>query len=158
VNELRPPRYWPGGSLPERAFIPGRGPRPTALDEPPALYLPAEQWRDNHAYLWGVDLCNHGYAWEAHEAWEGLWRAAKRDATQATFLQGLIQCAAAHVKASMADAAATERVLERGLTRLAQVHAQQGDRYMGLDLARYLAEHAARSPTSDPWPVLWLDP
>ena len=49
-------------------------------------------------FLYGVDLYNHGYLWEAHEAWEGLWHQAKRDALQAEFLQGLIQCAAAALK------------------------------------------------------------
>jgi len=157
MNAPHPPRYWPPGSLPERAFIPGRGPKPEPATQV-APYLPAERWRDNDAYLWGVDLYNHGYAWEAHEAWEGLWRAAKRDDTQATFLQGLIQCAAARVKASMGDAAAAERVLARGLARLERVRTQQGDRYMGLDLGRYLADHAGRSSASAAWPELWLNP
>jgi len=92
MTALQPPRYWPERSLPERAFIPGRGPKPAAAAEQRAAYLSAERWRDSAAYLWGVDLYNYGYAWEAHEAWEALWRAAKRDATQATYLQGLIQC------------------------------------------------------------------
>lgn len=152
MNEPRPPRYLPQRSLPEREFIPGRGSKP-ALDTQLARYLAAEHWRENEAYLWGADLYNHGYAWEAHEAWEALWRAAKHDRTQATFLQGLIQCAAARVKASMNDAQAAERVLARGLTRLSQVRAQQGDHYMGLALARYLAEHG----DSAACPKLWLE-
>jgi hypothetical protein len=152
MSELQPPRYCPDRSLPERAFIPGRERKP-APESQRAPYLAAERWRDNEAYLWGVDLYNHGFAWEAHEAWEDLWRAAKHDEAQATFLQGLIQCAAARVKMSMGDAAATRRLLERGLKRLASVREQQGDRYMGLDLARYLAEHAQANAS---FPVLWL--
>jgi hypothetical protein len=152
MSELQPPRYCPERSLPERAFIPGRGPKP-ASESQLAPYRAAERWRDNEAYLWGVDLYNHGFAWEAHEAWEDLWRAAKHDEAQATFLQGLIQCAAARVKMSMGDAAATRRLLERGLKRLASVREQQGDRYMGLDLARYLAEHAQANAS---FPALWL--
>ncbi|TGQ49534.1 DUF309 domain-containing protein, partial [Mesorhizobium sp. M1C.F.Ca.ET.210.01.1.1] len=27
-------------------------------------------------FRWGIDLFNHGYYWEAHEAWEPLWHAA----------------------------------------------------------------------------------
>jgi predicted metal-dependent hydrolase len=123
------------------------------LELPRAPYLTAERWRDHEAYLWGVDLYNHGFGWEAHEAWEGLWRAAKHDDAQATFVQGLIQCAAARVKASMGDEAATQRLLERGLARLSHVQAQQGDRYMGLELARYLSEHASATGA---FPYLWL--
>jgi hypothetical protein len=150
VIELRPPRYLPERLVPERAFIPGRTPKP-ATEAQPASYLAAEQWRDNKAYLWGVDLFNHGFAWEAHEAWEGLWRAGKHDQTQATFLQGLIQCAAARVKASMHDEDAAQRLRDRGLARLSRVREQRGDRYMGLDLGRYLSEH-----TSGRTPMLWL--
>jgi hypothetical protein len=128
--------------LPGRAFIPGRGPKPVSSEQR-SPYLAAEHWRDNAAYLWGVDLYNSGFVWEAHEAWEGVWRAAKHDATQATFLQGLIQCAAACVKSSMDDAIAARRVLERGLSRLSRVYAEQGDAYMGLALGRFLAERAA---------------
>lgn len=152
--ELRPPRYLPQRSLPERAFIPGRGSKPE-LDTQPARYLAAERWRENEAYLWGTDLYNHGFAWEAHEAWEGLWRAAKHDEAQATFLQGLIQCTAARVKASMDDAEAAERVLARGLARLSRVRDQLGDGYMGLSLARYLAEHASSGERAA-YPKLWL--
>lgn len=141
---LRPPRYYPQRALPERAFIPGRGTKPAVGDEP-----------THDAYLWGVDLYNHGFAWEAHEAWEGLWRATKHDETRATFLQGLIQCAAAQVKLSMGDEDATQRLLERGLARLLSVRAQHGDRYMGLGLARYLSEHASRGEGAA-FPYLWL--
>ena len=154
MNELLPPRYQPQRSLPERAFIPGRGAKP-ALNTERMPYLAAEHWRDNAAYLWGVDLFNHGYAWEAHEAWEGLWRAAKHDDTQATFVQGLIQCAAARVKACMGDREAAQRLLGRGLARLSRVHARQGDGYMGLELARCLAEHAD-SGESGARSKLWL--
>jgi predicted metal-dependent hydrolase len=125
------------------------------LNDLAATYLDVERWPENEAYLWGVDLYNHGFAWEAHEAWEGLWRAVKHDETEATFLQGLIQCAAAQVKMSMGDDAATRRLLERGLARLTSVRQQHGDRYMGLDLARYLAEHASRLEGAA-FPYLWL--
>ncbi len=46
----------------------------------------------------GLDLFNNGYYWEAHEAWELLWRAAPRDSADALLLQGLIALAAAGVK------------------------------------------------------------
>jgi len=58
MTEPHPPRYWPERSLPERAFIPGRGPKPAAAAEQRAPYLSAERWRDNAAYLWGVDLAH----------------------------------------------------------------------------------------------------
>ena len=36
----------------------------------------SDLWKDNEDYLFGIDLYNYHYYWEAHEAWEGLWIAA----------------------------------------------------------------------------------
>jgi predicted metal-dependent hydrolase len=66
------------------------------LQVPPPLD-PAH-WQDSRAYLYGIDLFNHGYYWEAHEAWEGLWHQAGRQGLVADFLKGLIKLAAAGVK------------------------------------------------------------
>jgi hypothetical protein len=60
--------------------------------------LDADHWPSCLAYLEGIDLFNHGYYWEAHEVWEGLWHAAGRRGTVADFLKGLIKLAAAAVK------------------------------------------------------------
>ena len=53
---------------------------------------------DPDSLLWGMDLFNQGYYWEAHEAWEALWRAAIRGSAEHNLLQGLILLAAAGVK------------------------------------------------------------
>ena len=50
--------------------------------------------------LRGVDLYNHGFGWEAHEAWESMWHRPA-DSTQAAWLQALIQLAAATVQESI---------------------------------------------------------
>jgi sugar phosphate isomerase/epimerase len=57
------------------------------------------QWRSNREYLYGIDLFNHGYYWEAHEAWEAVWQVVGRSGVEATWLKGLIKLAAAGVKA-----------------------------------------------------------
>jgi predicted metal-dependent hydrolase len=94
-------RLWPA-----YAFVPGRGlPHPVA-DPAGHLYgqelatepIDPARWRDCRAYLRGVDLFNRGYYWEAHEAWEGVWRCYDRAQIPALFLQGLIKLAAAGVK------------------------------------------------------------
>ncbi len=56
------------------------------------------QWSSNRTYLYGIDLFNAGYYWEAHETWEGLWIQAGRSGLVADFLKGLIKLAAAGVK------------------------------------------------------------
>jgi hypothetical protein len=66
------------------------------IEHPPPL--DPETWEKNTAYLHGIDLFNHGFYWEAHEAWEGLWHACGRQGQVADFLKGLIKLAAAGVK------------------------------------------------------------
>jgi uncharacterized protein len=101
-----PPRFVPDVPFPPYTFVPGRTPHPVRepagylFGQTPELPPPLEpeRWQDSRAYLHGVDLFHHGYYWEAHEVWEGLWRAAGRTGTTADFLKGLIKLAAAGVK------------------------------------------------------------
>jgi hypothetical protein len=99
-------RYLPDKELPPYAFVPGRGlPHPIA-DPAGHLFgvkavverIDPMRWQKCRSYLWGVDLFNNGFYWEAHEAWEGIWRSYDRSETPALFLQGLIKFAAAGVK------------------------------------------------------------
>ncbi|MEZ6195041.1 MAG: DUF309 domain-containing protein [Planctomycetota bacterium] len=55
-------------------------------------------WRDHADYLQGVDLFNHGFFWEAHEAWEGVWHANARRGDEASLLAALIRLAALRLK------------------------------------------------------------
>ena len=102
-----PPRFLPDVPLPPYSYVTGRYPHP--LRDPaghsfgvapePCPPPDAERWRECRPYLHGVDLFNHGYYWEAHEAWEPAWHAAGRRGTTADFLKALIKLAAAGVKA-----------------------------------------------------------
>ncbi len=165
-------RYAPERRFPPYAFLPGRDPHPTrdprghsfGTPEPPRAWLPAARWRENEEYLWGVDLYNHGFLWEAHEAWEGIWHPSKRDREQAEHLQGLIQCAAACLKADMAQPAGVERLAALGTARVEGVARRAGQAFMGLDglaFAAAVRAFAATAPGSSegrprialaPWP------
>lgn len=101
------PRLAPDRALPPYAFVPrGHWPHPVRDPRghshghvPTAEPLLPEKWWTNSTYLFGFDLLNHGFYWEAHEAWEVLWRMALRqDHVLAVFLKGLIKLAAAGVK------------------------------------------------------------
>ncbi|HEX6881941.1 MAG TPA: DUF309 domain-containing protein [Planctomycetota bacterium] len=144
-------RYVAERAFPRYAFLPGRDPHPTrdpeghsfgAAEEPCRRVTPA-RWRECAPYLWGVDLYNHGYLWEAHEAWEGLWHASKVDPNQARYLQGLIQCAAAWLKIAMGQPRGVERLSTLALEKLDQVAREAGSPYMGLDLADFSARARA---------------
>src|SRR5262245_62105594 len=100
------PRLVPVGKLPPYTYVPGRRPHPHSdplghrygHDWPAAIAVTAEGWADSPLYLIGIDLFNHGYYWEAHEAWESLWHACGRTGNVATFLKALIQWAVVGIK------------------------------------------------------------
>lgn len=101
-----PGRYLPARPFPPYAYVPGQGPHPVRDpaghshgDANPAVSaVDPAAWRDCPVFLYGVDLFNHGYFWEAHESWEALWHAYPAESEAAKLLQALIKLAAANVK------------------------------------------------------------
>lgn len=165
------PERYSRQAFPAYAFLPGRDPHPTRdprghsfREEPeaPPPWLPPEDWRDCVDYLYGVDLYNHGYLWEAHEAWEGLWHPAKGDELLADFLQGLIQCSAASLKIPMGQPRGLAKLSELGTGRLERVSLAAGSEYMGLDIPGFVAAFlafASSDPTdADERPLITLIP
>lgn len=67
----------------------------------------------------GAELWNRGLYWEAHEAWEGPWRAAGRHSPAGRFFQGLILLAAAALKHERGAPATARRLAARGARALA---------------------------------------
>ncbi len=131
--------------LPPYRYRPGRSPHPTrhpeghafgSPDPEPSPFDPAA-WRDCADYLHGIDLFNHGYWWEAHEALEAPWREAGRQSEAGVFLQGLIQLAAALLKDAVGERATAERMAARGCAKLRR----KPGVFLGIDGAR-LAEEA----------------
>ena len=157
--------------FPPYAFLPGRDPHPTRdprghswspVEEPPPPYVEPARWRENDAYLYGVDLYNHGYLWEAHEAWEGAWIASRDDELQRETLQGLIQCAAAALKLRLTEPRGFAKLSQAGLGRLERVAREAPTPWLGLDVAAFALEFrafAATQPTdADDRPRLELSP
>jgi hypothetical protein len=143
-----PPRLVPDAPFPPYTFVPGRTPHPFSDPAghrhggdaaPPAAPDPA-RWAECRPYLLGLDLFNHGYYWEAHEAWEALWRAAGRKGRAAAFLKGLIKLAAAGVKAREGKPEGVRGHARRArelFAGVAEELATEG-RYFGLDLANLM--------------------
>jgi hypothetical protein len=101
------------------------------------------------SYVHGVDLFNHDFWWEAHEAWEGLWSRA--EGSQRLFLQGLIQLAAALLKHHLRSAAGAESLARGARGKLVAVCQRErlgpGERFMGVDVTGLLqAMDAAFAP------------
>lgn len=163
-------RYLPERPFPPYAFLPGRDPHPTQdprghsyaeTGASDGVHVPDSDWRANPEYLFGCDLYNAGYLWEAHEAWENIWHPSKHDEDQANFLQGLIQCSAASLKIQMGQPGGLVKLSDQGTLRLEGVLQSAGPSYMGLDLARFIAAFrafASSSPVSpDGRPRIELD-
>jgi hypothetical protein len=111
--------YMPGRKTPHPVSDP-RGHMYGVVHEAPPPLIP-EHWRSSSAYLFAVDLFNHGFYWEAHEGWESLWLAAGRRGLVAVWLKGLIKLAAAAVKGFESNPTGVERHARRALELLAEV-------------------------------------
>lgn len=131
--------HYSGRPLPPYAFLPGRDPHPTAdarghsrdVEPYPIRACPPDEWQRCEPWLYGVDCFNAGFWWEAHEAWEPLWRACARPSEQAEFLQGLIQAANALLKRRMGRPRAVARLRDEVARHLDAVPSAT---YMGLEV------------------------
>jgi hypothetical protein len=139
------PWYHADHTLPPYRFVPGLYPHPdqnstghrvgrTAHDVHPPWQ--PEQWTALPAYLRGVDLFNRWYFWEAHEAWEPLWRAHRVESGPARFIQGLISVSAALLKRHMQETPAADKLSRAARERLKPFTGV----FMGLEVERFRVE------------------
>jgi hypothetical protein len=150
-------------SLPERPFppyshVPGKFPHP--LSDPAGHSfghaaekcepLTPENAARHEEYLWGIQLFNHGYYWEAHETWEQVWHACGQKGPAADYLKGLIKLAAAGVKSREGRPEGVARHAKRALELFRQVQgscpAASDDMPFGISL-RHLANTAQNIAT-----------
>lgn len=143
-----PPRYSQHPFPPYR-FLPFRNDptRPHPRNDPAGHsfhtqeeFLPSfdpDDWRNCEPYLYGIDLFNHGYFWEAHEAWEAVWLAAGQQATlPGRIVQGLIQLAAAQLKRVIDNPRGARRLTDAGCAKLSEVDGV----YFGIHLPRFVRD------------------
>jgi predicted metal-dependent hydrolase len=126
MGSMLPPRWLPQNSLPPYAYLPGKKPHPVRDPTGHSYHVgpipvAAEASLTSDGFLWGLDLFNHGYYWEAHEAWEGLWQVADRDGALRTLFKGLILLSAAGVKIRERKNAAAARHAMRAAALLRQL-------------------------------------
>jgi hypothetical protein len=141
-------RLAPGIALPAYAFVPRRFPHPHSdprghgfgQDLPEAQIPDPERWADSLHYLVGLDLFNHGYYWEAHEAWESLWHICGRRGPLATFFKALIQWAVVGVKAREQCPEGVLVHAKRAKELLEEVAAIGDDAWMGFSLRELIVK------------------
>jgi len=151
-KKLQHHRLLPDRPLPPYSYVPGLFPHPESdphghsfeLEHPQPPAPTETTWRQCEEYLWGIDLFNSGYYWEAHESWEQVWHACGRQGEVADFLKGLIKLAAAGVKAREGKAAGVERHARRAQELFEIVSRETGPDRELLGMSLPELENAAR--------------
>lgn len=156
-----PPRLAPDTPFPPYAYTGDPQPHPRnhpqghshGIAETTPPRLDGVRWRTSRDYLHGLDLFNHGYYWESHEAWEGLWNAEGRAGPVAEFLKGLIKLGAAGVKVRCGQTAGVRSHGERAREHFARAREALGrDRFAGFEFARLIACASDVAHRAAAWP------
>ena len=147
-------RYAPHLAFPEYRHVLGETPHPRTHPRGHSFGLPevsvsaslaADSWPSDETYLFGVDLYNFAFWWEAHEQWEALWhREEDRGGDTGSFLQGLIQLSASLLKWNAGNQRGFTQLAAKGCDRLQRVTgSMEGDCYMGVNPERFVAQYQA---------------
>ena len=103
-------------------------------------YLPsfsADDWRSCEPYLYGIDLFNHAYWWETHEALETVWMAAGMRASRCgKVVQGLIQVSIAQLKRFIGVPEGARRLTASGVERMALADPV----YLGIEMGPFIED------------------
>ncbi|MDX2478915.1 MAG: DUF309 domain-containing protein [Desulfuromusa sp.] len=96
----------------------------------------ADDWQHCEAYLYSIDLFNHGFWWEAHERLKFVSIGAGRESKTGQFVQGLIQISAALLKHFMGEDEGAVTLAELGSGNLQRVEGV----YLGVDVATLIVQ------------------
>ncbi len=113
-----------GLPLPVYRYIPGENRHPNKSPETHPLRFPLPNpdlerpLKERTEFLYGLDLFNHGYWWESHEAFEALWLELGRISPDAQFFQGLILLAGALIKDKTRQHAIARKMMDQARPKL----------------------------------------
>ncbi len=147
--QLAVPRY-SQKTFPRYRHIPNLTPHPVIdpkghsyqKSEEKVAYCPPDKWMQNESYLYGVDLFNHGYWWEAHEAWENVWLTTEKTDLEGLYLQGLIQFAASLLKLYTGSKRGFDSLWKEAQRKIKHCTGELAEskrrHFMGIDLPEWL--------------------
>lgn len=135
-------RYAPDRPLPAYAHRLGKTPHPRrdphghsfGARELPHRAFDARAWRDDEAYRFAIDLLNRGFAWEAHEELEALWRGTTHE-PERTLLRALVQACAAELQLERGRATSARTLAARASEALCSIARDHASIVAGIDLA-----------------------
>jgi predicted metal-dependent hydrolase len=115
------------------------------VTEPTSIPPLVPDHSDREAFRLGIEQFNSGHFFESHEIWEEIWLRSREP--EKTFLQGIIQIAAAFHHLSRGNLRGAKSLLAAGLARIETFP----DVHRGIDLAamRNQARHWAAMLSAD---------
>lgn len=129
---------------------------------PSGLPVSKENLESHPDYLLGWRLFQAGYPWEAHEAWEAVWRGLPESSPGRVLLRALIRLAAAGVKARQRNRAGVAHHLEGAIGHLISLHDAMVAGIAPAKLAEWIAginhEEWLASGPDEPGPVVGIGP
>ena len=156
IQEQQFVRLLPAVEIPRYTHVPGTGtphpyrdPRGHSTDRKPLAPRPLQEplWAENRSYLYGLDLFNLGFYWEAHDEWDRLYKLTTADTLEGRFLKGLVKMAAAGMKVREESIHGVRRHAASAGEVFADIAAESDvDRYCGLDftMLQFAADRAAQ--------------
>lgn len=93
-----------------------------------------EQWLENAAWRLGYELFHKRFFWEAHEAWEPLWRASPPGSAERHLLRSLLQWSASGVQLTAGRLEAALRTAEKAHVAVAKLQAGGVTACLGVDV------------------------
>ena len=107
--------------FPAYRYVPGMEPHPIRdssghLFWGSPKFVEGETWSCDTQFLYGADLFDARFFWEAHENWEHCWKRAH--GAEKRCLQGLIQIAAAILKHHQKDSIPRDRLFAAAQEKL----------------------------------------
>lgn len=132
-----------GLALPHRAYIPQRTVRHAegtfdAIRGQACATTTTDSAAANPAWLYGLDLIENAFYWEAHEVLEAVWMNAAPNASERNQVQAVIQLANAALKHEMGRPNAANRLCDIAQSLADEAHraveAQSHQDVMGMDI------------------------
>ena len=121
--------------LPPYTYIPGKTPHPISDPRGHSYQVESEESLTlEEEFQNGSRLFNHGYYWEAHEAWEAVWIKLGRSGPTADFVKSLIKFAACGVKCLEGNEVGAQRHLTRAIELIDSIRDCE-DRVQTFDMA-----------------------
>jgi len=123
------PRYC-DRELPAFAYLPGVNQRPKDFEV-----------SSENAFVYGVDLYNHAYWWEAHDAWEAEWHRQPQQSLSRLGLGLLINAANLNLKITLGNAKAADRLWRDMAARHEEWRVRGGARLFGVDIESWFVRY-----------------